>query len=80
MSATTEKIGEVLKVIDHDCGNYRIGEIWNDPTGMVENHIDKYDEYGYEQMRDYALQMIHAAERRIRLKRTQKHDACSSSA
>jgi hypothetical protein len=79
MSATIETIGTIDKVTDHDCGNYRIGEIWSDPTFMVEAHIDRYGEYGYEQFRDYALQILHVAQVRIRSKRSQEYQSqCSA--
>ena len=69
MGAVTEKIGKISVVTDHDCGNYRIGEIYENPEVMVVEHISRYGEYGFEQMRDYAIQMLASADHCIKQQR-----------
>lgn len=61
MSAITKQIGKISAVTDHDCGNYIIGEIYEDPEYMVRCYIQENEEFGFEQMRDYALRILETA-------------------
>jgi len=60
-------------ITDHSCGSYRIGEIDSLPDYDVIEYINRFDEYGYEQIRDYAIRMLISATTQIRLLRMQKH-------
>lgn len=80
MSATTVQIGKISKVTDHDCGNYKLGEIFEDPERMVQDHINMFGEFGFEQMRDYALRILTVSDARIRLRRAEENQAQCGSA
>lgn len=49
MGATTETLIEIKRVTDHDCGNYRIGEIDFGIRGTLRDYLEKY---GYEGKKD----------------------------
>lgn len=60
MSAKMKTFLEIKKVVDHDCGNYRMGEIDFVDYGQIENYIAQYGEYGYSQFLD-TLNRCHVA-------------------
>lgn len=50
MSAQVETFLEIKKVVDHNCGNYRIGEIDYYPLECVRAYINQHGEYGLLQL------------------------------
>lgn len=49
MGAQYETLIEIKKVTDHDCGNYKIGEIDFGIRGTLTAYLEKY---GYEGKKD----------------------------
>ena len=56
-------------ISDHSCGSYQVGEIDTLSSEAVENHIRTFGEFGYEEIKRFAIQMLMNAENQIRLKR-----------
>jgi len=69
---------EIQYIIDDDCGMYRLGELDTHSSEAVENHIKTFGEYGYEQVRDFAIQMLMNAETQIRLRRKYNQGAVAN--
>ena len=57
MSADTNQLGSIRYVTDHDCGNYRLGEV---DGGFDMNELKRYlDWYGPDGYRELCEQMVH---------------------
>lgn len=56
-------------ISDHSCGSYQCGEIDTISSEAVENHIRVFGEFGYEEIKRFAIQLLMNAENQIRLKR-----------
>ncbi len=50
MSAKLETFFELKQVIDHDCGNYQIGEIDFVNYGAIREYVGRHGELGYQQL------------------------------
>ena len=53
MSAKTKTFLEVKKVVDHDCGNYRIGEISFVNYEAIAEYIERHGEFGYQEFNTF---------------------------
>lgn len=74
MGATKKQIGTISIVTDHDCGNYKIGEIWEDPALMVEEYLQKYGEFGYSEIKDYAIRLLEVSTAQIKQQRIKQYE------
>lgn len=45
-------------ISDHSCGMYKTGEIDTSPDDAVAKHIEVYGEFGYEEIRDFAIRLL----------------------
>lgn len=73
---------EFLKIdyiSDHSCGSYQVGEIDTLSSEAVEHHIRTFGEFGYEEVKRFAIQMLMNAENQIRLRRQYNQGAASGS-
>ncbi len=67
-------------ITDHSCGSYQIGEIDTLSDDAVRQHIRDFGEYGYSEIRDFAIRMIVNAERELMNERRLKmQSGCSAS-
>lgn len=74
-----KRLGIIEYISDDDCGMYRIGEIDMLPDHMVTEHINHFGEFGYEQIRDFAIRMLACNERVIREVRHKNSSPCYAS-
>jgi len=61
LSATTKTFLEIKKVVDHDCGNYRIGEIDFIPRNEVREYVLKHGQFAVDELHRAFFQMMEAA-------------------
>ena len=62
----------VQYISDHSCGTYQIGEIDTMSDDAVREHIRSFGEFGYSEIRDFAIRMLVNAEREIQNERRLK--------
>ena len=58
MSAEMKTFFELQKVVDHDCGNYRIGEIDFIDFHAINKYIEQYGEFGYTELSDALIRLL----------------------
>ena len=59
-------------ISDHSCGSYQIGEIDTLPDENIREYIRRFGEYGYEEIRNFAVRMLVCADREIKNERRLK--------
>lgn len=59
--ASRETLLKVNYITDHSCGSYRIGEIDTLPDEAIKQHINRFGEYGFEQLRDFAIRILNVS-------------------
>lgn len=74
MSAKLETFFELKKVVDHDCGNYRIGEIDFTNYAKIREYIHQHGQFGYEQLIDVLVLIMSEAQDQIQFERSQKDE------
>jgi hypothetical protein len=77
MGAERKTMLEVKVVTDHDCGNYRIGEIDTVPDQQVAEYIARFGEYGYQELLNFTAAVAEAARKSIRAHRLAKDPAAA---
>jgi len=75
MSAKLETFFELKKVVDHDCGNYQIGEIDFVPYNKLTEYVNQYGEDGYRNLVDVCIQMMEYARNQMIMDRMNKQSA-----
>ncbi len=50
MSAERRDLLTLYEVTDHDCGNYRIGEVDWGIRGSLDNYLERYGEKGRDEL------------------------------
>lgn len=64
--AERKRFLDIQYISDHSCGTYQVGEIDTMSNDAVYEHIRVFGEYGYTEIRDFAIRMIVNAEAEIR--------------
>jgi len=59
MSAKMKTILEVKKVIDHDCGNYTMGELDFINYAAIDEYIQTHGEFGYREFSTFLNKCSH---------------------
>lgn len=72
MSAKLQTFFELKKVIDHDCGNYQIGEIDFVDYSTIREHIFRYGEMAYQDLVNVCIRMLIEAREQIEIVRSSK--------
>jgi len=75
MSAKMETFFELKRVTDHDCGNYRIGEIDFVNLAKIREHVDQYGEAAYQDILDVCVRITSEARDQIISYRGKHHSA-----
>lgn len=75
MSAKLETFFELQKVVDHDCGNYRIGEIDFVKYSDVTKYVHEYGEDGYRGLVDVCIQVMEHARNQLIMDRMNSRQA-----
>ena len=75
MSAKLETFFELKKVVDHDCGNYQIGEIDFVNYAKIREYISLYGDLGYQQLVDVCIKMMSEAQDQARIERMKGYAA-----
>jgi len=75
MGARTKTFLELKKVTDHDCGNYRMGEIWGTPEGEIHQHVMKYGEEGFNDLCWHLVKCLSVAQQSIIERRIRESDS-----
>ena len=79
MSAQMKTFFELKKVTDHDCGNYRIGEIDFVNYEALKDHVKKYGENGYKDLAWVLTKCLGESQKAIlvyRARLSAKNDSC----
>lgn len=78
--ASRETLLKVNYITDHSCGSYRIGEIDTLPDEAIKQHINRFGEYGFEQLRDFAIRILNVSTKEIYEHRVRGHEITECSA
>lgn len=77
MSAKMETFFELKKVTDHDCGNYRMGEIDFVNFDNIRDYVKTYGDFGRDELYDVCARVMQTArEQAIRNKLDQDSAQC----
>ena len=77
MSAKMETFFELKKVVDHDCGNYRIGEIDFVDLDAIDQYVEEYGDFGKNEILDACVRiMFKARQAAIRTRASGHQDEC----
>ena len=58
MSAKIKTFFELKKVVDHDCGNYRIGEIDYVDYNAIIQYINDYGDFGEQEINRVCIKIL----------------------
>ena len=75
MSAQLETFFELKKVVDHDCGNYQIGEIDFIDFKAINDYVERYGEFGYKELTDCLIRLLAESRTAIINKRIKESNA-----
>lgn len=67
--ATRKKLFNIEYISDHSCGTYRIGEIDTCIEDEIKKYLDTYGEFGYGELRDFAIRLLVKADSEIKKQR-----------
>jgi hypothetical protein len=73
MSAKLETFFELKKVVDHDCGNYQIGEIDFVNYAKIREYVSTYGDLGYQQLIDVCVRIMSEAQDQARIERSKEY-------
>lgn len=63
---------KIQYISDHSCGTYQVGEIDTMSDDAIRQHIRVFGEFGYSEIRDFAVRMLVNADREIKNERRLK--------
>lgn len=71
-----KRLATIEMISDDDCGMYRIGEIDDIPHWVVR-YVERYGDYGYRQVLDYAAHMMALAREALIAHNNENEQCCS---
>lgn len=69
---------KIQYISDHSCGTYQVGEIDTLSDDAIRQHIRTFGEFGYSEIRDFAVRMLINADREIQNERRLKQQGSES--
>ena len=77
MSAKLETFFELKQVVDHDCGNYRIGEIDFVDYGAIEKYVERHGKFGYDELITVCTRIMYDAQHQLRKQRIESSNGAA---
>lgn len=74
MSATMECFFKLNKVVDHDCGNYRIGALDFINYAAIREYVAQHGDFAWEQLTWVCAKILSEAQDQLLIERMKNQD------